>query len=506
MPDALLSLTNISKCFGSVRALNDVRFDLRAGEVHALMGENGAGKSTLMNILGGVLRPDRGEIRLCGAPVRPASPSDAQRLGIGLVHQEIALCPDISVAENIFMAETNRLGRVFMNTADLRARAEAVLAPLHPVPVTVAAGSLPIASQQIVEIAKALTLECKVLIFDEPTAALTEAESDRLFTVIRALRDKGLGIIYVSHRMAEIFALSDRITVFRDGAYVETVATRDTTPEAVATRMVGRALPDLYPPKATHIAKTPRLTVQGLSDCRLKDISFAVHAGEILGFGGLIGSGRTETAQAVCGLRARDSGTIALDGSEIAQDSYRAAISTGIVYLSEDRKGNGVFLDLSIAANISALDLGRVSGRWSVDPARETAQADRLRARLDIRCASVHQPVGTLSGGNQQKVALAKLLAVEPVVLFADEPTRGVDIGAKAQIYAILRDLAAQGAAIVVISSELTELIGLSDRVIVLHEGRIAGEVTGAAMTEETIMHLASGLRPAVVAHQEPAP
>ena len=494
MPEMLLSLSNISKSFGAVRALDDVRFDLLAGEVHALMGENGAGKSTLMNILGGVIRPDAGQITMTGLRIRPQSPMEAQRLGIGLVHQEIALCPDISVAENIFMAETSRSGRMFMKSSDLRARAEAVLAPLHPLPVAVKAGSLPIASQQIVEIAKALTLDCKILIFDEPTAALTEAEAERLFKLIRSLRDKGIGIIYVSHRMAEIFALSDRITVFRDGTYVETVKTCDTTPQEVASRMVGRALPDLYPPKSIKIEHAPRLTVETLSDDCIKDISFSVFPGEILGFGGLIGSGRSEIAQSVCGLRPKAAGTIRMDGKPITLRNYRDAIENRIVYLSEDRKGNGVFLDLSIAENISALDLNQVSRRWSIDPKRETSQAEEMKVRLDIRCASVHQAVGTLSGGNQQKVALAKLLAVDPLVLFVDEPTRGVDIGAKAQIYAILRDLAAKGAAIVMISSELTELIGLSDRVLVLHEGRIVGEVRGETMTEENIMQMASGL------------
>jgi ribose transport system ATP-binding protein len=415
------------------------------------------------------------------------------------VHQEIALCPDATVAENIFMAETNgrrglRRG-LWLDTRDLKRRAEAVLASLHPVPVDVRAGELPIASQQIVEIAKALTLNCRVLILDEPTAALTEAEAEALFAIIRGLQARGIGIIYISHRMAEIFAIADRITVFRDGAYVETLQTAATTPEQVAAKMVGRPLLDLYPPRRGPAAGTPLLKVEGLSDGGIvRDVGFEVRPGEIVGLGGLIGSGRTETVQAICGLARRASGRITCDGAEVPSGDYPAAIRQGLVYLSEDRKGNGVFLDLSIAQNVSSLDLRLVSGPVMVSRRREAALAKAMRQRLGIRCAGVHQPVATLSGGNQQKVALARLLAVNPRVLFVDEPTRGVDIGAKAQIYAILRELADQGAGIVAISSELPELIGISDRILVLHEGRLAGELGLGEMTEEAIMQLASGL------------
>ncbi|MCX5515368.1 D-xylose ABC transporter ATP-binding protein [Kaistia algarum] len=495
MSASLLSVKDISKSFGPVRALAGMHFELEAGEVHALMGENGAGKSTLMNILGGVLKADAGEIVMKGKVLQIASPAAAQALGIGLVHQEIALCPDVSVAENIFMAETNGRRRLWMDATSLRRRAEAVLADLHPVPVTALAGELPIASQQIVEIAKALTLNCEVLIFDEPTAALTETEASALFAIIGDLKARGIGIVYISHRMAEIFAIADRITVVRDGAYVATFDTGATTPEEIASTMVGRPILDLYPPQRAASHAPPMLRIEGLSDGGIvRDVSFEVRPGEIVGLGGLIGSGRTEIAQALCGLAPRTAGRIFLDGAELAQTDYRASIRAGIVYLSEDRKGDGIFLDLSIAQNISALDLKRVSGAVMVRRSAEVALAEQLRQRLDIRCASVHQPVGTLSGGNQQKVALAKLLAVGPRVLFVDEPTRGVDIGAKAQIYAILRELADLGAGIVAISSELPELIGISDRILVLHEGRLAGEVTGDEMTEDRIIQLASGL------------
>ena len=498
MPEPMLSVRDVSKRFGAVHALSNVQLDLRAGEVHALMGENGAGKSTLMNILGGVIQPDEGQIQLKGKPYVVDGPAAAQARGVGLVHQEIALCPDITVAENIFMAETNSRGGFWMETSNLNARAEQALAGLHPVPATALVGDLPIASQQIVEIAKALTLNCDVLIFDEPTAALTEIEANALFSIIRGLKARGMGIIYISHRMAEIFSLSDRITVFRDGAFVETLTTAETTPEEVATRMVGRPLLDLYPPRSSRPASAVCLSVDGIADGHLvKDVSLEIRPGEILGLAGLIGSGRTETVLAICGLAPRTEGRIRFDGRDVQQADYRASIRAGIVYLSEDRKGTSVFLDLSIAENISALDLRSVSGSLFIRSRAENAVAEEMRERLGIRCSSVAQQVRTLSGGNQQKVALAKLLAVKPRVLFVDEPTRGVDIGAKAKIYAILRDLADEGVAVVAISSELPELIGISDRILVLHEGRVAGEVSGDSMSEETVMHLASGLGPA---------
>jgi ribose transport system ATP-binding protein len=498
MSDTMLSVRGVSKRFGAVHALANVQFDLLAGEVHALMGENGAGKSTLMNILGGVLQPDEGEIRLKGQPYAVGGPADAQKRGIGLVHQEIALCPDITVAENIFMAQTNSRGGFWLETSSLSTRAEHALAGLHPVPATALVGDLPIASQQIVEIAKALTLNCDVLIFDEPTAALTETEASALFSIIRGLKARGMGIIYISHRMAEIFSLSDRITVFRDGAFVETLTTAQTTPEEVATKMVGRPLLDLYPTRGAKPPSTPCLVVDGLAAGHLvKDVSLEARPGEILGLAGLIGSGRTETVLAICGLAPRTAGRIRFDGRDVQQADYRASIRAGIVYLSEDRKGTSVFLDLSIAQNISALELRSVSGSLFIRSSEENALAEEMRERLGIRCSSVAQQVRTLSGGNQQKVALAKLLAVKPRVLFVDEPTRGVDIGAKAKIYAILRSLADEGVAVVAISSEMPELIGISDRIVVLHEGRVAGELAGESMSEEAVMHLASGLVPA---------
>jgi ribose transport system ATP-binding protein len=489
----LLELQDIDKSFGAIRALRGARFDLRAGEIHALAGENGAGKSTLMNIVDGILRPDSGEIRIDGQPVQIDSPATAHRLGIGFVHQEIALCADISVAENIFMSQTAGTRRRLVDTAALNADAARVLAPLAEIDPRLPAGRLSISQQQLVEIAKALTLDCRILIFDEPTAALTEHEAQKLFVIMRGLAARGMGIIYISHRMAEIFANCDRVTVMRDGQHVRTDRVADVTPADVVNAMVGRKLDTLYPPKMQGARGAEILRIEGLADRRYSDVSFTLHRGEILGLAGLIGAGRSEIARGVTRLEGAATGQVWLNGQALVLRSYADCIAQGIVYLSEDRKGDGVFLDLPIAANIAALNLRQVAGRLGViDPAREAGQARRIGDALRLKAASVAHKVSTLSGGNQQKVALAKLLAVRPKVIFLDEPTRGVDVGAKAEIHAILRGLAEEGVGIVVISSELPELIGLCDRVLVISEGRVTGALEGAEMTEENIMTLAA--------------
>ncbi len=490
----LLELRDVTKSFGAIRALRSARLDLRTGEIHALAGENGAGKSTLMNIVDGILRPDSGEIRIDGEPVRIDSPATAQRLGIGFVHQEIALCADISVAENIFMARTAASRRRLVDGSDLVTRAREVLAPLAPdIDPRRPAGLLSISQQQLVEIAKALTLDCRILILDEPTAALTDHEAQKLFGIVRELAARGIGIIYISHRMAEIFALCDRVTVMRDGQHIRTDRTADITPGDVVNAMVGRKLDTLYPPKATAPDGAEILRVEGLTGARFRDVSFSLRRGEILGFGGLIGAGRTEIALGLTRLDGHPEGRIWLEGAPLRLRDYADCISKGIVYLSEDRKGCGVFLDLSIAANACSLDLGKVAGRFGViDRAVEERRARDLGQSLRLKAASMAHRVSSLSGGNQQKVALAKLLAVSPRVLILDEPTRGVDVGAKAEIHAILRALAESGVGVLVISSELPELIGLCDRVLVISEGRVAGELGGDDITETAIMTLAA--------------
>lgn len=493
----ILEVHDIHKSFGPVQALRGVNLSLIPGEVHALMGENGAGKSTLMNILSGVFSPDQGRIHFKGQDIILPNPATAQAHGIGLVHQEIALCPDISVAENILMAATNARRSFLMNDRELRERATKILSDLVSIPVDEKVGNLPIASQQIVEIAKALTLDCDVLIFDEPTAALTDKEADALFRIIADLKARNIGIIYISHRMAEIFAISDRITVFRDGTFIETLMTADTTPDAVATKMVGREILNQFPAKNENRGDDiqPLMSVRDLSDDGfLRDISFDLRKGEVLGLGGLIGAGRSELAHAICGFGKKTAGHITMHGADFAPKDYSDSIKNGLVYLSEDRKGSGVFLDLSISANISALDLAHVSARGFVRQRVEQNRAEELGKLMSLRCAHVSQPVSSLSGGNQQKVAIAKMLSVQPDIIIFDEPTRGVDVGAKSEIYSILRNLAADGVGVLVISSEMPELIGLCDRILVLHEGSIAGEVEGETMTEEEIMKLASGL------------
>ncbi len=494
--DVILKISNLSKSFGPVQALKGVSFELRKGEIHALAGENGAGKSTLMNIIDGILQPDSGDIRFDGEPVVISSPAMAQKLGIGFVHQEIALCPDVTVAENIFMATTNVSRSFLMNYRALEKKAADVLGQLGDIDPTTLVRDLSISHQQLVEIAKALTLDCRVLILDEPTAALTEKEAQILFKIMRRLADKGISIIYISHRMVEIFDNCDRVSVFRDGTYITTRNVAEIQPDDVVNAMVGRVIDELYPRKQSESEKTDDiiLDVQNLSErTRFKDVSFQLRKGEILGIAGLIGAGRSEIVKGICRLEGDVTGEVSLNGRKLSLKTYRDSISEGIVYLSEDRKGDGIFLDMSIAANVSALKPEQVANSFGlIAGSREEAQADTLGKRLNLKCGSLSDPVSSLSGGNQQKVAIAKMLSVNPKLIFLDEPTRGVDVGAKAEIHRILRNLASSGVGILVISSELPELIGVCDRVLVVREGQISGEVTGDQMTEENIMHLAS--------------
>jgi ribose transport system ATP-binding protein len=493
--DIVLRIRGLSKSFGPVKALTNVDFDLRRGEIHALAGENGAGKSTLMNIIDGIFRPDSGEIQIDGRPVTLSSPAQAQALGIGFVHQEIALCPDISVAENIMMAATARSPAFLMDFRAIRVKAEAAMAQLTPVPVAAMVGSLPISQQQLVEIGKALTLDCHILILDEPTASLTERETVALFAIMRRLKSQGISMIYISHRMAEIFGNCDRVTVLRDGRYVGTEDVASTTPDRVVARMVGRELGALYPPKLAGPPGPDILTVDNMSGDRFRDVSLRVRRGEILGMAGLVGAGRSEIVKAACGLYPRSAGVLSLLGEDFPVGSYRDAVDKGVVYLSENRKTEGVFLDLSIAANISALDVGRVATRFGfLDRRKEDSIASGLARRVSLKIERLSNSVSTLSGGNQQKVAIAKMLSISPRLIFLDEPTRGVDVGAKFEIHRILRGLAEDGVGIVAISSEFPELIGLCDRVLVVHEGRIAGEVAGDALNEQNLIRLASGI------------
>jgi ribose transport system ATP-binding protein len=499
---ALLELKGIGKRFGASRALAGVDFSLARGEIHALCGENGAGKSTLMNIIDGIHQPDEGEISLDGRKVVIDGPAHAMRLGIGLVHQEIALCADATVAENIFMPEINAGRHAWMDFASLNRRAAQVLQRLgQDVDPACLVKDLSISTQQLIEIAKALTLDCKVLILDEPTAALTGNESAALFKVLHDLKAQGIGIIYISHRMAEIFAHCSRVTVLRDGRNVHSGPLAELDADGLVRRMVGRDLGNYYPPKQHEAAHgtthgEPVLEVRDIADGeRVHGVSFTLRRGEILGIAGLMGAGRSELAETVCGLRTATHGTVRLNGRALAIRKYSDALREGIAYLSEDRKAAGVYLELPIAQNIASMALKRVSSRFGLlQRAAEHRLAVELGARLKLKSDGVDIDVASLSGGNQQKVAIAKLLATHPSVLLMDEPTRGVDVGAKSEIHHILRELASQGVGVVVISSELPEIIGLCDRALVIRDGRLAGEVQDDDMTEEALLRLASGL------------
>jgi len=494
----LLELHGIAKRFGASRALAGVHFSLQRGEIHALCGENGAGKSTLMKIIDGIHAPDEGDIRLNGERVVIDGPAHAMRLGIGLVHQEIALCGDATVAENIFMPEIATRPRAWMDFASLNTRAAQALARLgQQIDPGLRVDDLGISSQQLVGIAKALTLDCKVLILDEPTAALTEVESAALFRVLHDLKAQGIGIIYISHRMAEIFQHCDRVTVLRDGRDVLCAPLSGLTPDALVRSMVGRDLGCYYPPKqAAGEDATPLLEVDGLADglC-VHGVSFTLKRGEILGISGLMGAGRSELAETLCGLRRARRGEVRLRGKPLRIRRYGDALRHGIAYLSEDRKAAGLFLELPIEQNISSMALARISSRFGLLRRRaERRLATELGARLKLKSNGVAIDAASLSGGNQQKVAIAKLLATHPAVLLMDEPTRGVDVGAKSEIHHILRDLASQGVGVIVISSELPEIIGLCDRALVIRDGRLAGELAANEMTEERLLRLASGL------------
>jgi ribose transport system ATP-binding protein len=492
----LISVTRLSKSFPGVRALHDVQFELMAGEVHALMGENGAGKSTLMKILAGVYTRDTGDILLNGEPVAFSSPREAQASGIGIIHQELQLMNHLSVAQNMFIGREprGRLG-LFLDEDKLNAQAREILARMHVTldPRTVV-GSLTVASQQMVEIAKALSFDSRVLIMDEPTSALNDAEIAELFRIIRQLKERGVGIIYISHKMDELKQISDRVTVLRDGEYVATVTTADTSVPSIIGMMVGRKLADVEPHEGTQNTGDIALEVKHLNAGPLvRDVSFTLRQGEILGFAGLMGAGRTEVARAVFGADPVESGEIFVKGTKASIRRPSDAVAHSIGYLSEDRKRFGLATGMDVESNIVMSDLGKfLSFNVFLRRMQIRKRAAHFINLLAIRTPSPTQPVRLLSGGNQQKIVIAKWLERDCDVLFFDEPTRGIDVGAKSEIYKLLRALAAQGKAIVMISSELPEILRMSDRIVVMCEGRITGELHASEATQESIMHLAT--------------
>ncbi|MGO4907399.1 sugar ABC transporter ATP-binding protein [Pseudorhodobacter sp. W20_MBD10_FR17] len=492
----LVRMTGIDKHFPGVHALKSVQFDLKAGEVHALMGENGAGKSTLMKVMSGIYQPDGGSIAVGGKTVTINGPRAAQDLGIGIIHQELALMNDLSVAQNIFIGREPRLRFGRLDEAALNAQAEAIFAAMNVhIDPRSEVRSLSVAKQQMVEIAKALSFKSSVLIMDEPTAALNDAETNELFTIIRQLKSEGVGVVYISHKMDEIKRISDRVTVMRDGAYIGSVQAKDTPINTIISMMVGRELEQVHVDIPDLTDAPMALEVKNLNRGRLvRNVSFTLKQGEILGFAGLMGAGRTEVARAIFGADKRESGEILVHGKPVQISTPKDAVAAGIGYLSEDRKHFGLALGLDLRDNIAMASLPRFGNRLGViNDAELGTTADSYIKTLSIRTPSARQEVRLLSGGNQQKVVIAKWLLRDCDILIFDEPTRGIDVGAKAEIYKLLQSLAAQGKAVIVISAELPEVLRLSHRIAVMCEGRLTGILPGGPGTsQEEIMHLAT--------------
>ncbi|PJI84272.1 monosaccharide ABC transporter ATP-binding protein (CUT2 family) [Yoonia maricola] len=492
----LVEMRGIEKRFPGVHALKAVQFDLQPGEVHALMGENGAGKSTLMKIMSGIYPRDGGEMFVDGQPATPDGPRAAQDLGIGIIHQELSLMNDLTAAQNVLIGREPRRSFGRLDEPALNAKTAEIFASLNlAMDPRTQVGTQTIARQQLIEIAKALSYNPRVLIMDEPTAALNDAEINELFKVIAKLKADGVGIVYISHRMDEIKRIADRVTILRDGAYIDTVDAADTPLSKIIQLMVGREVTQNAPDIPDTTRNDVALEVQNLSHGKdVRNVSFSVRKGEILGFAGLMGAGRTEVARIIFGADPKDSGAIFVHGQQVDIRTPNAAVQAGIGYLSEDRKHFGLAVDMTVRANIAMAHLGEFTNRLGV--LDEGAMNDTALAYIDqlgIRTPSDMQDVRLLSGGNQQKVVIAKWLLRDCDVLIFDEPTRGIDVGAKSEIYALLEDLAAQGCAIIVISSELPEVMRLSHRIAVMCEGRLTGILPGgAATTQEQIMELAT--------------
>ncbi len=491
---ARLVLDKAVKSFGAVHALVDGSITLYPGEAHALLGENGAGKSTLVKILGGVYRADSGELLIDGTPADFNGPGASREAGISIIFQEPALFPDLTVAENIFMGRQplgsgRRIDRRAMErqAAEIFAGLGVRLDPARP------ARGLSVADQQLVEIAKALSLNSTVLVMDEPTAALTNVEVDRLFDVIATLRTQGAAVLFISHRLEEVFACCQRVTIMRDGRFVRTAPIEDMTIDAIIRSMVGRDLDTLFP--KTHTAPGDAvLEVDGLSSAGVfTDVSFTVHRGEIVALAGLVGAGRSEVARAVFGIDGRDSGTVRLNGELLPAGKPRVAMSAGMALVPEDRRQQGLVMDLAIDQNVALASLAGLSHFGLIRRASEQSLARTWATRLQLKFGRLRNPVSTLSGGNQQKVVLGKWLARTPKLLIIDEPTRGIDVGTKAEVHRILDGLVAEGMAVLMISSELPEVLGMADRVVVLHEGRVAAELPRAEATEDAVMRAATG-------------
>ena len=484
-----LEVRDIEKSFPGVRALSGVSFDVRAGEVHALMGENGAGKSTLIKIMSGVVQPDKGAILVGGVETKLAGPDDARRAGVATIYQELLLFPELTVAENIFLghAPKGRFGSIDLSA--MRERARALLASLEidDLDADEMVGRLSVGNRQRVEILRALSHDARVLIMDEPTAALTEADVRRLFDIMRRLRARGVGIVYISHRMDEIFEISDRVTVLRDGAYIGTLTTRDANSGELVEMMVGRRIEALFPkieaPLGDPVLEARDLVAKPLT----RGVSLTVRSGEIVGLAGLVGSGRSELAQTLFGITPAESGEIKLAGKAVTIRSPAEARTLGVAYVPEDRGTQGLVRPMSVKHNFSLAALSRLTWFGFIDRAAELKLAERSVKQFDVKTSSLDEAAGRLSGGNQQKIVLGKWLANKPRLLILDEPTRGIDVGAKAEIHRLMGELAREGVAILMISSELPEVLGMSDRVLVMREGRINAEFARAEATSSAV-------------------
>lgn len=489
-----LEVCHVTKAFPAVMALQDVSITFHPGTVHGIVGENGAGKSTLMKVLAGINLPTSGELKMDGQSVQIRSVQDAEAAGIVMIHQELNLVDELTVAENIFLGRELRKG-ITLDRPEMERRASELLAQVRAeFGPRVKVASLSLASKQLVEIAKALSRKARILIMDEPTAVLSQREIEILFSLIQELKAGGTTVIYISHHLREIQALCDEVTVLRDGQVVGHLDRGEANPAELARRMVGRELGDFFPPKTSISDNTIALAVSGLvATPWVHKVSLNVRKGEIVGLAGLIGSGRSETAEAIMGLRPREAGETALEGVSVNIKRPQDAVHNGLAYVSEDRKGTGLHLTLNAIHNMTMANL-KAYAHPIVSAKDERLTAESWVTKLDIRVGDLTAPVQTLSGGNQQKIAVAKWLDTQPKVLILDEPTRGVDVGAKREIYELIQSLAKQGLACLVIASEMTELIGLCHRILVLRSGRVAGELQEDQMTEENIMQLAAGI------------